>query len=193
MRNIFGLGQRGTPPIRVGGSAFAIQSRVNEVALATGRKPAGMVRAAAQTSTLQFASPAPVIALGQSSSSVTPRGDRLILDNPRNAWQLMLPEKLTPKQILVILRAAIAGDCYRAYELKQLMMRTWPMLRKCSHELRQPVSNVRYTVKEAQPAKKGATPSPLAVEKADLIRRATANFARFRLVTSGRGKVSSTT
>lgn len=166
--------KRAAPDIRVAGSAFAAQSAINAAALATGAKPAGIVRAAGQlASPAVYPSP---VALPAAPAANFPTPDRQILDNPRNSWSLMLPEKMTPKQVLVIVRAAIAGDTYRAFELKKLMMRTWPMLRKCAHELRLPVAYTRFTVSPAKPPVRGQPPTDLAVKKADLIRRAMSNL-----------------
>lgn len=102
--------------------------------------------------------------------------NRQVPSDPRESWMLQLPYKLTPKQILNILRAGLAGDSYRAWQLSSLMLQTWPMLRKCSHELRSAVATTRFVVKEYA-AVKSKEASSKAKEKADLVRRAMANFA----------------
>ena len=168
--------KRSSPPVRVVGSAFDDQRIVNEVALATGRSLAGTVRAAASVNPLVpvLRTPSPVSSTPTFNVKL-PDG-RQIPSDPRDSWMWSLPDKLTPKQVMVILRAALAGDCYRMTALSRLMQETWPMFRNCSHAMRDPVANTRYTAK-AYTKTKGAAPSRLAQEKADLISRAMKNFA----------------
>lgn len=101
--------------------------------------------------------------------------DRLINNDPRELWYLNLPSKLSPKQVLQILRSALGGDLWQQWQLLSLMMDSWPMLRKCAHELREPVSNARYVVRPYCPEGDEATDT--AKEKASLVRRAMCNFA----------------
>ena len=105
-----------------------------------------------------------------------PNDGRQIRSTPYDSAFLQLPDKLTPRQVLQILRAALAGDAMQMNRLSNLMMRSWPMLRKCSHELREPCSNTRFVVKPYSVGK-GEAPTKSALDKADLIRRAMANFA----------------
>src|ERR1041385_4819787 len=63
--------------------------------------------------------------------------ERSIKNDPRDLWFLALPSKLTPKQIVMILRSALGGDIWQQWQLMSLMLDSWSMLRKCSHEIRQ--------------------------------------------------------
>jgi len=101
--------------------------------------------------------------------------DRLMSGDPRgDSWFVYLPEKLEPKQVMNILRASLAGDLWQLWSLSQLMMRSWPMLRKCSHELRGAVAQTKFQVHPY--CEDGQEPSAKAKEKADLVKRAFASF-----------------
>ena len=100
--------------------------------------------------------------------------DRLVTNDPRELWYLSLPSKLSPKQVLQILRAALGGDLWQQWQLHRLMQDSWPMYRKCLHELFEPVSNARYVVHPYLIS--GDEPTDLAQEKADLVRRAMKNL-----------------
>ena len=156
--------------MKTAGSAFELRSRINDVALASvGHVHAARTVVDPPTLPLKLAAP----------SSVTPSNnltERNIGSDPRDSYFLWLPSKLNPNQILQILRAALGGDLWRMSMLLQLMLDSWPMLRKCSKELRDPVSTTRFTVK-AYESKKGEGPTDEAQKKADLVRRAQANFA----------------
>jgi len=168
--------RRAAPRLRVAGTAFAEQAAVNEAAAAKGLS-SGLVRTAAQVTPLTVAvRPPSPLSSTPTTTVALPNNGRQIPSDPRDSWMWSLPDKLTPKQVMVIARAALAGDTYRMFALGRLMQETWPMLRKCSHELRQPVSNTRFVVKEAPATEKGGEASPLAQEKADLVRRAMSNF-----------------
>ena len=179
MRLPFGLEvRRNAPPLREAGSAFSERNTIMAIALAAGRQVLQVPSLTRGVSNFRLAPkrptpapyPAPVlpVALGQ---------DRVIPNDPRDSWQLALPYKLTPAQVITILRAALAGDSYRLFQLQRLMLETWPMFRKCQHELRDPMSTTRYVVKEYTFTSKDKKISPLAKEKAALIRRAMANFS----------------
>ena len=96
---------------------------------------------------------------------------RLISSDPRDLWYLALPQQIPPRNVAMILRSALGGDLWQAWQLMVLMLDTWPMFRKCAHELRQAVANVEYKV-EPYTAASGKEPSREAQEKADLVRRA---------------------
>lgn len=96
--------------------------------------------------------------------------ERFISADPREGWYLSLPSKLTPNQVEMIKRAAIGGDIWQMHQLGELMKDTWPMLRKCDHELREAVSNVKFVVTPY--AEDGQKPTKSAVKKADSVRRA---------------------
>ena len=100
---------------------------------------------------------------------------RQVSGDPRDLFWMQLPDKITPKQVSQILRAAMGGDLWQQNSLHVLMQASWPMYRKCLQELRKPVCNVRYQVRPYCPV--GDEPSEKAQEKADLVRRAMANFA----------------
>lgn len=95
--------------------------------------------------------------------------NRLISNDPRELWYLALPTKLSPNQVQLILRSAQGGDLWQQFQLGQLMLDTWPMLRKCDHELREAVSSVRYVARPY--CEEGDEPTPAAKEKADLVNR----------------------
>lgn len=101
-------------------------------------------------------------------------GGKTVHSDPREGWYIFLPEKLTPKQVLQILRAALGGDLWQLWSLKSLMMSSWPMLRKCSHELRSATSRCKFV---AHPySENGKEPTKRAKEKADLVNRAMKGF-----------------
>lgn len=104
----------------------------------------------------------------------TDLAERLISSDPRDLWYLALPNKLTPNQVVMILRSALGGDIWQQWQLMSLMLDTWPMLRKCAHEIRQAVAGVDYTVRPY--AEEGKEPTASAKEKADLVSRAMRNM-----------------
>jgi len=179
---IFGFDIKRNPPkLQVAGSNFADRSHVNRVAIET----KGHVHAAApllppkrRDGTLTeiqtpFGTNSPSLPLAQSNGS-GPLSDRLVLTDPRELWYLALPNKLTPNQILQILRSALGGDLWQQWQLHALMADSWPMYRKCLHELFEPVSNSHFNVRPYCPD--GDEPTDSAKEKAALVRRAMANF-----------------
>ena len=100
--------------------------------------------------------------------------DRAITSDPRQLWYLSLPEVLTPKQISQLLRSGLGGDIFQTWQLCAKMRDTWPMFRKCEHELREAVSNARFIVNPY--FEDGQDPSESAIEKADIVIRAMKNF-----------------
>ena len=176
---IFGLEiNRATPPLRVAGSSFAERNTVAAIALAAGRQVIQTPSPTPGVSNFRLAPKPPTPAPYPAPQLPVALGtDRVIPNDPRDSWALALPNRLSPAQVITILRAALAGDSYRAFQLQRLMLESWPMFRKCQHELRDPVCTTRYVVKEYGFTGKGRKVSPLAHEKADLIRRAMANFA----------------
>jgi phage gp29-like protein len=99
---------------------------------------------------------------------------RTIHNDPRELWYLAFPSKLTPKQVIQILRSALGGDLWQQWQLLSLMLDSWPMLRKCCHELRQAVATTRFIVRPFAVA--GEEPSDLAKEKADIVQRGIAGM-----------------
>jgi len=100
---------------------------------------------------------------------------RIITSDPRESWWLALPSKLLPKQVDQIKRAGLGGDVWQVWQLDGLMQSSWPMYRKCLHELKQGVADSRWIVRAF--AGEGEKPSKLAQEKAELVRRAIISFA----------------
>jgi phage gp29-like protein len=96
--------------------------------------------------------------------------DRIIRNDPREAFFWSMPNKLTPQQCLQMLRAALAGDLFQQYNLCQLMLDTWPTFRMASHQLCESAAYMRYAVHPC--AEEGKKPSKKAIEKADLVSRA---------------------
>jgi len=96
--------------------------------------------------------------------------DRIIRNDPREAFFWSMPNKLTPQQCLQMLRAALAGDLFQQYNLCQLMLDTWPTFRMASHQLCEAAAYMRYAVHPC--AEEGKKPSKKAIEKADLVSRA---------------------
>lgn len=94
---------------------------------------------------------------------------RVLYNDPRDLWYLSLPTKLTPSQVLMILRSALGGDLWQQWQLQKLMSDSWVMFRKCAHELRSTVSSVRYTVHPYHEPNK--QPSAKAKAKADCVAR----------------------
>lgn len=100
--------------------------------------------------------------------------ERSITNDPRELWYLALPNKLTPQQVLTILRSGLGGDIWQVWQLVSLMLDTWPMLRKCSHEVREAVSSSKFLVRPH--CEEGAEATAPAKERADLVRRAMKAF-----------------
>jgi phage gp29-like protein len=94
---------------------------------------------------------------------------RSITNDPRELWYLALPSKLTPKQVLQILRSALGGDIWQQWQLISLMLDSWPMLRKCSHELRSAVARAKFEVHPY--CEPGKEPTESAKERADFVNR----------------------
>lgn len=108
---------------------------------------------------------------------VTVNGNVEIRDiraEPREQWYLSLPVKISPQQIQQILRSALGGDLWQQYTLCLLLLDNWPMFRKCSHELRQSVSQTKFKVNAF--AVDGEEPTQSASDKAALVRRAIAGM-----------------
>ncbi len=99
---------------------------------------------------------------------------RVITSDPRDLWYLALPAKLLPKQVENIKRSGLGGDVWQQWMLCDLMSDSWPMFKKCSHELRQAVSNCNYVVRPY--VLEGEEPSDTALEKAALVRYAMRSF-----------------
>lgn len=100
--------------------------------------------------------------------------DRQVPDDPREAWQLWFPRNLTVQQVITILRASRMGDQWQLASLVEVMLDSWPMLKKCQHELRSAVSQTNFSIHPF--AVKGKEPTTRAKEKADLVEKAMTSF-----------------
>ena len=100
--------------------------------------------------------------------------DRSITNDPRELFYLALPSRLTPAQVTMILRSAQGGDVWQQHQLYLLMQDSWPMFRKCDHELRDAASSVQYVARAY--AEEGREPTKQAKEKADLVNRCFKNM-----------------
>jgi phage gp29-like protein len=100
--------------------------------------------------------------------------DRAVNADPMGDWYLALPTKLPPKEIENILRMALAGNPWQAYQLVQRMRDSWPMFNKCCYELRSAVAHSQFVVHPY--TEPGENPTDSAKAKADLVRRSLASF-----------------
>lgn len=105
----------------------------------------------------------------------TELGLRQIRSDPREAWYLALPQKMQPKHVAMILRAALGGDLWQQWQLQTLMLDAWPMFRKCSHELRDAVARTKFKVRPH--CIEGQEPTQDALDRAELVSRALDSFA----------------
>ena len=106
--------------------------------------------------------------------STTDLASRVLFNDPRDLWYLSLPSKLTPAQVLQILRSALGGDLWQQWQLQKLMSDSWVMFRKCSHEIRSSASMARYTV--APYHAPGKQPTGSAKAKAEMVNRGFESF-----------------
>lgn len=105
----------------------------------------------------------------------TDLSDRATHSDPRELWYLALSSKLNPNQTSLILRSALGGDLWQQFQLYLLMLDTWPMFRKCDHEIREAVSSVKFVARPY--CEDGKEPTASAKEKADFVNR---NFKTMR-------------
>lgn len=111
--------------------------------------------------------------------------DRQILDDPRDAWQLWFPRNMSVQQVVTILRASRMGDQWQLASLVEVMLDSWPMLKKCQHELRSAVSQTKFSVHAF--TQRGKKPTARAQQKADLVARAINAYRPNPAVTDERG------
>ena len=158
---------------RVAGTAFDLRSRQAAVAAASPRVPPF------RQSSADVISVVPPLQFGigveaELDYGLDPLG-RFIRNDPRDGHYLALPYKLTPQQVLNILRSALAGDLWQQCMLTQLMLDTWPKFRMAQHRLRERAAYAKYVFHPY--AEEGEEPSRRAVEKAKLVGRAFRSFA----------------
>ena len=106
--------------------------------------------------------------------SSTDLASRVLYNDPRDLWYLSLPSKLTPAQVVQILRSALGGDLWQQWQLQKLMSDSWVMFRKCAHELRSSASTARYTVSPYHAP--GKQPTASAKAKAEMVNRGFESF-----------------
>lgn len=85
-----------------------------------------------------------------------------------------MPSKLLPKQVEQIKRSGLGGDVWQTWQLCSLMEDSWPMFKKCAHEIRQAVAACNYVVRPF--CLEGEEPTDSALEKAALVRAALKGF-----------------
>ena len=110
-------------------------------------------------------------------------GARAVNADPQGDWFLALSSKIPPKEIDSILRMALAGNLWQAYQVVQRMRDSWPMFKKCEFELRSAISNSTFVVHPY--ALPGQEPSDSAKEKAELVRRCIDGFKPDRFAEEG--------
>ena len=113
---------------------------------------------------------AAVPTLGESDAV---KSGRLVLPTGGEYYQLL--PKLTPLQVRAWLYAWLQGDFTSGYDLTQVMLDTWPRLRKNTHELREAAASCYYRVNPD--GLDGEEPTPQAVERADFSRKMLKRFS----------------
>ena len=113
---------------------------------------------------------AAVPTLGESDAV---KSGRLVLPTGGEYYQLL--PKLTPLQVRAWLYAWLQGDFTSGYDLTQVMLDTWPRLRKNTHELREAAASCYYRVNPD--GLDGEEPTPQAVERADFARKMLKRFS----------------
>jgi len=99
---------------------------------------------------------------------------RNVSASPLDDWFMAIPSKVPPKQVDSILRGAAAGNLWNQYQLSRRMEESWPVYKKCVLELKTAVASAKYVVHpHCEP---GQEPTPSAIEKADVVRRAIQGF-----------------
>ena len=113
---------------------------------------------------------AAVPTLGESDAV---KSGRLVLPTGGEYYQLL--PKLTPLQVRAWLYAWLQGDFTSGYDLTQVMLDTWPRLRKNTHELREAAASCYYRINPD--GLDGEEPTPQAVERADFARKMLKRFS----------------
>lgn len=111
----------------------------------------------------------PPVAFGPTAPATDDLSRRLVGSNPFDAFYLTLPSKLTPQQVMNILRSAQGGDVWQLAQAYDLALTQWAMLKKCTSELKEAVSSVKFDVHPY--CVQGQEPTESAKEKADFVQR----------------------
>ena len=158
---------RSAPKIRAVGTEFESRTLQNIVMAGTGRTRADGER---------FAN---LPAVRQTSEVLTGNDSdisgRAVLNDPREAYWSILPNKIQPKQAQWMLRAAAGGDLWQQWRLLSAMTDTWPKYAMAMHQLREAVSYVKYGVHAF--TEEGQDPTPSAVDRRNLVSRALATMS----------------
>jgi len=97
--------------------------------------------------------------------------ERGVASDPREAWWWLLPWKLTPQQVINILKQSLAGDVWQQANLLALMLDSWPTFRMAQHQLREAVAYTNY-VFQPWVEEDGQSPDEESDAKAKLVARA---------------------
>jgi phage gp29-like protein len=158
---------RSAPKIRAVGTEFETRSLQNIVKAGAGRTIADGER---------FAN---LPAVRHTSEVITGNDSdisgRAVLNDPREAYWSILPNKIQPKQAQWMLRAAAGGDLWQQWRLLAAMTDTWPKYAMAMHQLREAVSYVKYGVHAF--TEEGQDPTPSAVDRRNLVSRALATMS----------------
>jgi phage gp29-like protein len=98
---------------------------------------------------------------------------------------LWFPRNLDVQTVVNILRASRMGDMWQLASLVEVMLDSWPVLKKCQHELRSAVSTTKFSVHPF--AEEGKKPTKSAEAKAALVRKAMFSFRPDPRVTDEHG------
>lgn len=175
--NVLGFSITRSPRLRTAGTAFeqrSIEAQSNELRAKAGLPLNRPFSEAKAPSVKEFTAPV----FNDWSHVVSTDADletRSIQSDPRDAYILSLPWKLTPQQCLTIMRQALGGDLWAQAQLLYLMLDTWPVFRMAAHQLRENVAYAKYAVHPY--AEEGDEPTDTAKAKAGLISRAIKSFA----------------
>lgn len=163
--------RRVEPRLRSVGTAFEERSQYNQIRAAAPHLPPLRTDGAMTEIMPPFGTNPPNRPTGTAETDL---GSRVVTSDPRELWYLALPSKLSPKQVLQILRSALGGDLWQQWQLLALMLDTWPIFRKCYHELCDAVAYTRFVARPH--CEEGEDPSEIAIQKAALFNKAAKSF-----------------
>src|SRR5438105_8738143 len=112
---------------------------------------------------------------GNASGSVALSLARILRPQAAYRWQLPQLAAITPLYVETILRGALAGNHFQAWELFDLMEDTWPRLSKNLNELKNGVKGMKmqWSAYQEDPTQ---DPAPSAVDKLITVRLALQNM-----------------